>query len=191
MGELIKLLETCSGPVIFIAVLLLIGGVFGIVTLVFKVKEWFEMYHAKRAKVEKHEDEINNRFTAIETAQAEDHKQIMALKDDLSDVKDLIVNIQDTQDKADENQKRANRAQSRSAMGRMAQEILDKGYMTETEAEILDDLLNVFKDSVGKGDSFSVPNIVSKALNMEVLTPEEIARKHHMTQKHKKHLKWE
>lgn len=177
MSEIIDLIEALGPGGAVTAFFLVIGAIYGAYNTFCKAREILEKYHQNRKKTEQRDEEINSRFQAIEDSQAEDHKQILSVKSDLEDVRELIKKIQQNQDKADVVQRKANRAQSRSAMMRLTNELLAKGYMTETESETLDDLVQVFMQSAGDGDTYIIPNIVSRALKLSILTADEINQK--------------
>ena len=75
----------------------------------------------------------------------------------------------------DENLNKFNKATSRNAVYKLANELIAKQWMSQSDYESLQELSDVYMKS---GDShFVIPNLIQRALNLPVLTDEEIEAK--------------
>lgn len=158
-----------------IVTVIVVGG--AIFTAFFAIKEAkkktieaLEEYRQSKNQIEEKDKSINTRFVKIEKKQEEDHQELMELKNDLNGVRTLIIEVQKQQNINNESQKRSNRAQAKAAMVEMANEIISKGFMTEMEAETLDELTSVYMQNAAVGDSYVPPTVIQKALAMPIKT---------------------
>lgn len=170
MSELVKAIIEYG----IVTVIVVGGGIFAAIFAIREARkktlEALEEYRQSKNAIEDREDAINNRFSVIEEAQEADRKKLENLQNDLNGVRSLVVEVQNQQQKNNEAQKRSNRVQAKAAMVEMANEIITRGYLTEMEAETLDELTSVYMQNACINDSYVPPTIIQKALAMPIKT---------------------
>lgn len=167
MNSLITLLEDYSFSTIVIIFILFILSILGIAEVVKKVHGAFAKYHQKVSAEEHRNYDINSRIDRLERNSNDTRINIEDLKTNVIDLKNNVRHIQ-------ENQYKANRATSRSAMYRLSKELIAKGWMSQIEYDTLNELSDVYLMSAGAGMSYVRPSLVQRALQLPVLTDEEI-----------------
>ena len=123
------------------------------------------MYYNKRSSNENRESEIDEKLKNLEEADQKYEAQLEDITNSISEIKTIIENVQ-------KNQNRANIATARSAMYRLANELISKNWMSQTEYDTLSELSEVYNMSGGPRHSKS--SLIKRALNLPVLTDEEI-----------------
>lgn len=166
MDELITLLEKYDLNSLIIIIALLILAAFGVAGIVKKIKSVFEDYHTGRNAQEDKERLISERLNKLEEEEVEDKKQLAQISTSIEDLRKIIEKVQ-------ENQNRSNIATCRSAMYRLANELIEKKWMSQTEYETLSDLSDVYL--MAGGSNYVRPSTIQRALMLPVLTDDEIA----------------
>ena len=88
---------------------------------------------------------------------------------------DRIEELEKSTKTINENLNKFNKATSRNAVYKLANELIAKQWMSQSDYESLQELSDVYMKS---GDShYVIPNIIQRALNLPVLTDEEIEAK--------------
>lgn len=177
MEFLIQLIERYDFNSIIVILILFIGSIIGIFEIVTKILQTLEKYRKNKNKIEDRNRAIDSRFDKIEQAEHEDKLQLNELSNELKEMKQLVIQIQKDQISANESQKKVNRAQARSAIFRLATEVVNRGYCSLDESETLESLTNVYMSSCSSSDNYGVPEIVKKALQIEILTLDEIQKR--------------
>lgn len=167
MGSLITLLEQYSfASILIIFILIILSGI-GIYETVVKISGIFNNYHTNRTTKENKYTEIVNRIEKLEGTSNQHTNEIKDIKESISETR-LIM------DKMQDEQHRSNRATSRSAMYRLSNELIAKGWMTQTEYDTLSDLTDVYIRNGSKNDSYVRPSLAQRALQLPVLTDDEV-----------------
>lgn len=165
MKDLITLLQSYDTTTILTIVIFLILSFFGISEVRTKIKEYFDMYYNKRSTDENRETEIDEKLKSLEESDKKYEAQLEDINNSIAEIKTIIENVQ-------KNQNRANIATARSAMYRLANELISKNWMSQTEYDTLSELSEVYNMSGGPRHSKS--SLIKRALNLPVLTDEEI-----------------
>ena len=174
MKDLITLLQSYDTGTILTILILLVLSFFGITEIRNKIKEYFDIYYKNRSDNEHREQELDTRIENLEKSNEKYDKRFDEMTSSIEDIKTIIVNVQN-------NQNRANIATARSAMYRLANELISKNWMSQTEYETLSELSEVYNMSGGPRHSKS--SLIKRALDLPVLTDEEIRYKKFEEQK--------
>lgn len=169
MTELINLLDTYNISTIIILFITFIIIIIGIYEIAIKVKDIFSNYYNKRNSKEEKESCINERINNLEKRDEDTAKELESMKNNIEEIKELIAKLQT-------NQNKSNRATCKSAMYRLSNELINKGWMTQTEYETLSDLSDVYMMSGNINDSYVRPAIIQRALTLPVYTEEEVEK---------------
>ena len=167
MKDLVTLLQTYDTGTIIIFLALLLMAFFGVAEAKNKIKGYFDVYYNKRNSSDKRDQEIDDRLEKLENASKSDEERFNDLSRSIGDIKVIIEKIQDSQN-------RSNMATARSAMYRIANELLSKQWMSQTEYDTLSELSSVYSDA---GGTISKHSLIERALSLPVLTDEEIQKK--------------
>lgn len=172
MSELVTLIETYGPTSLLVIIILLISAAIGIYTVAKKIKEMLEDYRNKVNAEENKDKTTKDRLDKLEKS----HEENTAKIDNMSK---LIEEIKDSIEKLRENQNKANIATCRSSMYRLATDLINQEYMSQTEYDTLSDLTDVYLMS--GGSNYVRPSLVQRALSLPVLTDAEIEIKRSKT----------
>lgn len=172
MDALVTLIETYGPSSLLVMIILLISAAIGIYTVSKKIKEMLEAYRNKVNAEENKDKTTKDRLDKLEKS----HEENTAKIDNMGK---LIEEIKDSIEKLRENQNKANIATCRSAMYRLATELINQEYMSQTEYDTLSDLTDVYLMS--GGSNYVRPSLVQRALSLPVLTDAEIEIKRSKT----------
>ena len=168
MKDLITLLQSYDTTTILVIAILLILAFFGITEMRNKIKEYFDIYYKNRNTTETKDKDVDKRLTNLEDTTKKDEKRLDDISNHISEIKDIITAVQN-------NQNRANMATAKSAMYRLANELISKTWMSQTEYDTLYELYEVYKTSGGAKHGNAT--LIERALKLPVLTDEEIQYK--------------
>ena len=153
-------------------VIVLLGIIFsscvGIYNMVKKIMAILEAYRQKRNSIENKDKNINNKIKELEDKIVEDREKIKNLNDDIIRLENEIINIKSDITKA-------NKVTSRNAIYKLANELIAKQWMSQSENETLQELCEIFMKT--GNNNYVIPSIIQRALNLPVLTEEEIEEK--------------
>ena len=153
MNDLIKLFTEYSLGSIIVFLMLILSSVFGVY---------------KRNSVENRDKEINNAIKQVEDLITAQNERIDKIENRINELEKSIKTI-------NENLNKFNKATSRNAVYKLANELIAKQWMSQSDYESLQELSDIYMKS---GDShYVIPNIIQRALNLPVLTDEEIEAK--------------
>ena len=172
MDALVTLIETYGPSSLLVMIILLISAAIGIYTVSKKIKEMLEAYRNKVNAEENKDKTTKDRLDKLEKSHEENTTKI-------DNMGKLIEEIKDSIEKLRENQNKANIATCRSAMYRLATELINQEYMSQTEYDTLSDLTDVYLMS--GGSNYVRPSLVQRALSLPVLTDAEIEIKRSKT----------
>ena len=168
MKDLITLLQSYDAGTIITILILLILSFFGITEVRNKIKEYFDLYYKNRSDKDNKDHEIHERLDKLEETTVNYDKKFDQMTESIGEIKTIIENVQN-------NQNRANIATARSAMYRLANELISKNWMSQTEYDTLFELSEVY--NMSGGPVYSKSSLIKRALNLPVLTDEEIQLK--------------
>lgn len=168
MNDLIKLFTEYSLGSIIVFLMLILSSVFGVYNIFTKATSILETYRIKRNSVENRDKEINNAIKQVEDLIAAQNERIDKIENRINELEKSIKTI-------NENLNKFNKATSRNAVYKLANELIAKQWMSQSDYESLQELSDIYMKS---GDShYVIPNIIQRALNLPVLTDEEIEAK--------------
>ena len=168
MDDLIKLFTDYSFGSIVVFILLILSSVAGVYSVFTKVTAILEVYRRKRNSEEDRDKKIDDAIKHFEELIDAQAKRIDADKEKIEQL-EKKTNI------IDENLNKFNKATSRNAVYKLANELIAKQWMSQSDYESLQELSDVYMKS---GDShYVIPNIIQRALSLPVLTDEEIEAK--------------
>lgn len=168
MGDLIKLFTDYSFGSIVVFILLILSSVAGVYSVFTKVTAILEVYRRKRNSEEDRDKKIDDAIKHFEELIDAQAKRIDADEEKIEQL-EKKTNI------IDENLNKFNKATSRNAVYKLANELIAKQWMSQSDYESLQELSDVYMKS---GDShYVIPNIIQRALSLPVLTDEEIEAK--------------
>lgn len=177
MDSLIELVQNYSFGSIVTIIVLIILSLFGIYEIATKVKDMLDNYYKERNDDETRQDDIDRRFAELEKSEEDDKRQLAEIKSDLEDVKLMIKKMEEEQDKVTAAQMRVNHATSKSTALRISAEILDQGYSTVQQNEVLSDIVGIFMQTSSDGH-YVIPAPVARAMKTPVLLDDEIEKLH-------------
>lgn len=166
MDSLIKVFDNFGSGGTVVIFLLFLSAIFGLIEIIKKIRTYLDEYYHKRSHYEKKDINLNNRLTRLEDSEQDTKKSLHDISLSISELRKIIEAVQD-------NQNRSNIATCRSAMYRLASELIKKQWMTQSEADTLTDLLDVYMRSGAEAK----PSVVTRAQLLPVLTEEEIRLK--------------
>ena len=166
MSDIIKLFENYSPGTITIIFLLFLSATFGVAEIVKKIRGNLDNYYENRSSKDNKDKTINERLEKLEDNEEDDRKALKEISTSISELRKIIEAVQD-------NQNRSNIATCRSAMYRLSSELIKKQWMTQSESDTLNDLLDVYMRSGAEVK----PSVVARAQLLPVLTEEEIRLK--------------
>ncbi len=153
-------------------VIVLLGIIFsscvGIYNMVKKIMAILEEYRLKRNSIENKDKDINNKIKELENKIIEDREKIKNLNDEIERFREEINSI-----KAD--MTKVNKVTSRNAVYKLANELIAKQWMSQSESETLQELCEIFMKT--GTTNYVIPSVIQRALNLPVLTEEEIELK--------------
>ena len=168
MDDLIKLFTNYSFGSIVVFILLILSSVAGVYSVFTKVTAILEVYRRKRNSEEDRDKKIDDAIKHFEELIDAQAKRIDADEEKIEQL-EKKTNI------IDENLNKFNKATSRNAVYKLANELIAKQWMSQSDYESLQELSDVYMKS---GDShYVIPNIIQRALSLPVLTDEEIEAK--------------
>lgn len=168
MDDLIKLFTDYSFGSIVVFILLILSSVAGVYSVFTKVTAILEVYRRKRNSEEDRDKKIDDAIKHFEELIDAQAKRIDADEEKIEQL-EKKTNI------IDENLNKFNKATSRNAVYKLANELIAKQWMSQSDYESLQELSDVYMKS---GDShYVIPNIIQRALSLPVLTDEEIEAK--------------
>ena len=168
MDDLIKLFTDYSFGSIVVFILLILSSVAGVYSVFTKVTAILEVYRRKRNSEEDRDKKIDDAIKHFEELIDTQAKRIDADEEKIEQL-EKKTNI------IDENLNKFNKATSRNAVYKLANELIAKQWMSQSDYESLQELSDVYMKS---GDShYVIPNIIQRALSLPVLTDEEIEAK--------------
>lgn len=168
MDDLIKLFTDYSFGSIVVFILLILSSVAGVYSVFTKVTAILEVYRRKRNSEEDRDKKIDDTIKHFEELIDAQAKRIDADEEKIEQL-EKKTNI------IDENLNKFNKATSRNAVYKLANELIAKQWMSQSDYESLQELSDVYMKS---GDShYVIPNIIQRALSLPVLTDEEIEAK--------------
>lgn len=142
MDSLIYLLKEYTLPTLLILIIFLFLAVKEVCGAVVWVKDKLNAYHNKRNKTEEEKESVDERLTKLEK---HDNWQYNALLDVTRSLQSINNTLADMQKKQEE----ATVATARSALYRLSQEILAKGYMSQIEYDCFKELYDVYIENHG------------------------------------------
>ena len=175
MDELVNLISTYNPATLLIIIAGCASVCKGLVICVKKIFGFLEGYRKSINKFEDKNKNINEKIKELETS-------INTLNQKNDELIKSIAELQKTIKKIQETQNRSIVTTTGSTMTRLANEIITKGWMTETDHETLSDLSDVWLKA-GGSDNYVIPVVVQRALNLSVLTDDEIERRLNAQQK--------
>lgn len=168
MNDLIKLFTEYSFGSILIFIFLILSSIAGVYSVFTKITSLLEVYRIRRNSIEDRDKKIDD---AIKQVEAITEVQTERIKKD----EDRIEELEKSTKTINENLNKFNKATSRNAVYKLANELIAKQWMSQSDYESLQELSDVYMKS---GDShYVIPNIIQRALNLPVLTDEEIEAK--------------
>ena len=168
MGDLVKLFTEYSFGSIIVFILLILSSVAGVYSAFTKLTAILEVYRIKRNSIEERDKKIDDAIKHVEEL-----IDIQAKRIDTDE--ERISNLEKKTNTIDENLNKFNKATSRNAVYKLANELIAKQWMSQSDYESLQELSDVYMKS---GDShYVIPNIIQRALSLPVLTDEEIEAK--------------
>lgn len=132
-----------------------------------KILSMLETYRQKRNKIENRETYIDNKFTEID-------QKIVENKEDITNLKANVDKLDNEMSTILSNVTMTNKVTSRNQLLQYAKEILAKQWMTQSECDTLNDLCDAFTRSSDNPNNVNLPNVVQRAMELPVLTQEEI-----------------
>lgn len=132
-----------------------------------KILSMLETYRQKRNKIENRETYIDNKFTEID-------QKIVENKEDITNLKANVDKLDSEMSTILSNVTMTNKVTSRNQLLQYAKEILAKQWMTQSECDTLNDLCDAFTRSSDNPNNVNLPNVVQRAMELPVLTQEEI-----------------
>ena len=168
MNYLIKLFTEYSFGSIIVFLFVILSSVAGVYQIFTKITAILEAYRSRRNSVEDRDKAINDAIKQVEALIDAQSKRIDADEEKINKLEKKTTTI-------DENLNKFNKATSRNAVYKLANELIAKQWMSQSDYESLQELSDVYMKS---GDShFVIPNLIQRALNLPVLTDEEIEAK--------------
>ena len=162
-----SLIQTYGLGIIVVMTIGIILAIVGLIELILKIKGFLNTYYTTRKSKETEQEGVEARLAQLEKSdKAQDKK--------LDDLKSLVEGTQRAIDALERNQNEVNRVQAQSAMYKLSNELIKKNWATEQEHKTLSDLTRVFLVSGDK--DFVIPPLVHRALQLQVLTDEEIEK---------------
>lgn len=167
MDDIIKL-STYNFADVIILIGVIISACVGIYNMGKKVLAILEAYRQKRNSIENKDKDINNKIEDLENKILEDRAKIQSLTTDIERLENEINNVKSDITKV-------NKVTSRNAIFKLANELIAKQWMSQSENETLQELSEIYMKT--GNNNYVIPSIIQRALNLPVLTEEEIESK--------------
>lgn len=142
MPNLIHLLENYTFPTLFILIIFLFLAVKEVCGAVTWVKDKLNSYHKKRSQSEDEKESVEDRLTKLEKHDNWQYNALLEMTKSLQNINNTLVDMQKKQEEATV-------ATARSALYRLSQEILAKGYMSQIEYDCFKELYDVYIENHG------------------------------------------
>lgn len=137
----------------------------GIYTTGKKILAMLEAYRSKRNTIENREKFINGKLEELDTKIVENKQDIDNLKNHVDKLDQELTGILN-------NVTKSSKATARNALLQYSKELIAKQWMTQSESDTLTELYEAY---VATSDGAPIPNVIQRAMNLTVLTQEEIA----------------
>lgn len=168
MEDLIKLFTEYSLGSIIVFIMIILSSVAGVYHTFTKVTAILEAYRFRRNSIEDRDKKIDDAIKQVEDLITAQNERIQ--KDEAK-----IEALEKKTNNIDEDLNKFNKATSRNAVYKLANELIAKQWMSQSDYESLQELSDIYMKS---GDShYVIPNLIQRALNLPVLTDEEIEAK--------------
>lgn len=167
MNDIIKL-STYSLSDVLVLLGVLFSACVGVYNIGKKILAVLEAYRQKRNSIENKDKNINNKIEELESKINEDREKIKHLDQDIKKLENDINNVKSDITKV-------NKVTSRNAIFKLANELIAKQWMSQSENETLQELCEIYMKT--GNNNYVIPSIIQRALNLPVLTEEEIESK--------------
>jgi septal ring factor EnvC (AmiA/AmiB activator) len=168
MGEVVSNIGGYNLSTIITVLGIVCTSLIGVYNIVKKILAIFEAYRQNVNKIESKDKDIYNKLEELENKISEDRQKIDHLKSNIEKLESEVSNIKTDITKA-------NRVTSRNAVYKLANELIAKQWMSQSESDSIRELCDIYMKT---GDNnYIIPNIIQRALSLPVLTEEEIEAK--------------
>ncbi len=168
MEDLIKLFTEYSFGSIIVFIMIILSSTTGVYHIFTKITSILEAYRFHRNSIENRDKKIDDAIKQVENLISAQNERIQ--KDEAK-----IEALEKKTNNIDEDLNKFNKATSRNAVYKLANELIAKQWMSQSDYESLQELSDIYMKS---GDShYVIPNLIQRALNLPVLTDEEIEAK--------------
>lgn len=152
MNYIETLLEEYGLVQVVLIIILVFVAVEWLVSKWHVIVSWLNVYHEHKSAEENEE----NRFVALEESTAR--------------IQSCLAEMYELMEKLDTNNKRTTIASSRSTIYRVCNESMERGYMTQVEFEIIDELGDIYV-SLG-GNHYVKDRLLPTTLGLPVMSPD-------------------
>ena len=136
----------------------------GIYTTGKKILAMLEAYRSKRNTIENREKFVNGKLEELDAKIVENKQDIDNLKNNVDKLDQELTGILN-------NVTKTSKVTAKNALLQYSKELIAKQWMTQSECDTLNDLYEAY---LSTSNGAPVPNVIQRALNLTVLTQEEI-----------------